>query len=256
MSESEHINFPELIEISYLRHEDGNLFRDMLHNRVSLDTALLNNGVKKFVGFELYGLLNFKRHYHNEAHVLRIFNDYIQYVREPHMISDAVFDRWIAQFAMAHDSVLVYSDNGSSTQGLSENLSAYIYEDVAENNGCAQKNAVALAIRATANHTMDQFWLPHFAKMCLDLDLVGLADDADSYDKTTAKVRKEFAHVSSKDFVTGRLVFLNAMLSRNKIYYLPMFADFEEKARNNMWREISVYHSWDTSNIEPTWLQQ
>lgn len=111
--------------------------------------------------------------------------------------------------------------------------------------------AIELGIELTAKHMEDvsqktrcfpnQFYAEN-ALLFMDLDMIGFADPADEYRRTSKLIRKEYYRTSDDDFFAGRLKFLQALQSKSKIYYkLP--AEFEQRARANIAAEIAEIKS-------------
>lgn len=103
------------------------------------------------------------------------------------------------------------------------------------------KNVVAL-ITATKTHTVDPAF-PHKKDMALflDLDMAVLAEDWKDYEVYSQNIRREFLQYPDPIFKSGRRNALQKILNKETIYYSPDFNNlFEEKARQNLQREISL----------------
>ena len=74
-------------------------------------------------------------------------------------------------------------------------------------------------------------------KIICDLDLRGMSEDTQP--KNTLKIRKEYSHLSDKEFNEGRIKFLKDFLKRISIYHTRLYRNtLEQKARNNLLKEI------------------
>lgn len=68
-----------------------------------------------------------------------------------------------------------------------------------------------------------------------DLDFSPLGGTPQQFKRDSENIRKEHWYISEEEFVVNRAKFLQAMLSKNSIYFLPYFQDkYEEQARKNL----------------------
>jgi predicted metal-dependent HD superfamily phosphohydrolase len=71
-----------------------------------------------------------------------------------------------------------------------------------------------------------------------DIDLSSLGQTSSIYLENSAKIRKEYSHVSAEDFRLGRGKFIEDFLSRPRIYQTEYFyKKYEVKARKNLEKE-------------------
>ncbi len=78
-------------------------------------------------------------------------------------------------------------------------------------------------------------------KILLDADLATLASDHEYYDENTRAIRKEFSFVPDEEYLPARKKLLKKFLRRDRIFLTEkMYKEFEEKARQNILREIST----------------
>lgn len=77
------------------------------------------------------------------------------------------------------------------------------------------------------------------AQTIVDLDLSLLAMPWLTFARNTQEIRGEYAHISDRDFIRGRLNFLEQMLKRPRIYSTDyFFEEFETDAQSNMERSL------------------
>lgn len=75
----------------------------------------------------------------------------------------------------------------------------------------------------------------------VDADLSILASSSDRYFRYVEQIRQEFSHMSPEGGRSRRAGFLRSMLGRDRIFLSPQLAYLEERARENMTCELSLY---------------
>lgn len=93
--------------------------------------------------------------------------------------------------------------------------------------------AVARLIVATKDHRPDE---EDEALVCA-IDMSILAEPPEVYDAYAAAVRKEYDWVPLEQFITGRQRILEGF---GQVFFHPDFIHLEEKAQDNMQRELAV----------------
>lgn len=79
----------------------------------------------------------------------------------------------------------------------------------------------------------------------LDADLSIFAAPPHRYERYTASVRAEYAHVPDSDFALGRSAILAAYLDQPAIYRSGVARElWEGRARENLRREVAVLQAW------------
>lgn len=166
-------------------------------------------------------------HYHTAKHVM--------YILQNCKVNSIELETWEKLVILFHD-VIYYpgkSDNEiASAMFMQSLLLAFI-------GNCEVMELAVLGIEETAKFMQDDGVNPIFNRI-LDLDLMGLACDWHDYKNANNDIEKEFAPVVGSKFLSGRANFLQAMLDRKSIYRSPEFACLEEKARDNMSRELKA----------------
>lgn len=71
-------------------------------------------------------------------------------------------------------------------------------------------------------------------KNMVDLDLASLGKPWEEYLIDRANIRKEYSHLSDKEFDAGRLEWIESMLCRKTIYYTDWGKKLEDQARKNL----------------------
>ncbi|HEX6498066.1 MAG TPA: metal-dependent phosphohydrolase [Micromonosporaceae bacterium] len=97
---------------------------------------------------------------------------------------------------------------------------------------------VARLVRLTAGHDPDP--ADRDGALLCDADLAILAAGEDDYDRYSAAVRQEYAHVPDDDFRAGRAAVLRHLLGQPRLYRsVPDRARWEQRARANLSRELA-----------------
>lgn len=74
-----------------------------------------------------------------------------------------------------------------------------------------------------------------------DLDLLPLAETPEQYSIATARIRKEYSHYSTDEYIRKRIEFLKERLAYDRIYHTDYaYKEFEDKARRNMKNELMM----------------
>ncbi|MFN3243997.1 MAG: hypothetical protein ACE37K_21000 [Planctomycetota bacterium] len=77
------------------------------------------------------------------------------------------------------------------------------------------------------------------SELVLDLDLMSLAVGWEAFERNTAAIRREYAHVPDEDFAAGRRGFFEGMLQRDRLFYSEWGKQtLEAPARANLQRAI------------------
>ena len=77
-------------------------------------------------------------------------------------------------------------------------------------------------------------------KIVIDVDLVVLASDEESFAKYEEDIRKEYHFVADEQYKEGRVAILRSFLNRKCIYFTDLFHEYyEEKARANLENSIA-----------------
>jgi predicted metal-dependent HD superfamily phosphohydrolase len=79
----------------------------------------------------------------------------------------------------------------------------------------------------------------HLFSIIIDLDLAILGDTPEVYQDYVSKVRKEYAHLTDKEWRKSRASWIKSILDRPFIYYTDWGnTKLEQKARQNLFQEL------------------
>lgn len=187
-----------------------------------------------------------QRHYHNLEHVFHLIREYR--ALEEHDSSPLggldPKNKMALEFAIwFHDCVYDPKAPRHQNESDSANLAfstlwaqGDIYRQIATN--------VADIILATQEH-FDAPMNNATINVFLDLDLCILGADKDTYKKYAENIRKEYSHVSRKDYIEGRTKLLKNWNSRPQLFRTVYFVNkYEKAARENIQWEINNLSSW------------
>ena len=169
------------------------------------------------------------RHYHNLAHIkdmIASFDNYHNQLDNPNEILFSIF---------YHD--VVYSASKKDNELKSAEYALSILPE----NTTINKQLVFDAICATQQHQHNEVedinWL-------IDFDLKILARDWDDYQIYFEQIRKEYSIYPDFLYKPGRAKALKHFLENEFIFQTEEFRKlYEEKARNNIEKEISILES-------------
>ena len=163
------------------------------------------------------------RYYHTIRHIEKCY----RVLRNPSIsIELAIFFHDLVYIPMSHPQIL-----------SNEAISAQYFLDFLNETGINRDlEVVAEYILATIHH-IPKSDSPEELEF-LDIDMSILAADWEEYLEYTKNVRKEYYWYTQDEFCGGRERILTGFLKRADIYYSPHFKHLEEKARENIEREI------------------
>jgi predicted metal-dependent HD superfamily phosphohydrolase len=171
------------------------------------------------------------RHYHSPVHILAM----LQYA-ERAGLQLTTAERLAVWF---HD--VVYDP--AAPTGHNEAHSARRMRDDLDGEpiGADVLEMASQIILSTAHHTHEE--APPEHHRVLDLDLAGFTAPPDVFDRQSAALRREFAHVPEARYARQTAGFLRALLARRTIFRTEPFAPFEAQARARIEREIQRLES-------------
>lgn len=180
------------------------------------------------------------RLYHDVSHVADVWASLAAYATKSDL-------KQYAAFAIFHDWAFSIQPKWP---GESEHISAlFMMQNAARfNMDAIEVGNTLIGIEATARHTCDQPCLPRQVQHMLDADLLGLAAPWEKYIHASSRVRHEM-NVDTNKWLGGRKAFLEAMLSRKRIFYTEHAREYEDMARSNMVLELaSVKNSMEKAS--------
>ena len=173
---------------------------------------------------EPYGAPN--RHYHNQDHLLFMFRAPFSY--------DGLREQKIRSlFVFYHDHIyLASSTNNEFISSMCLAMDSFSLHEHGEELDTAR---LAIELSTHLTKTDDQL-----IGQLLDSDLFILASDPQDYDLYASNVRKEYLVYSDEEWKQGRIKFLNSTLDLPKIFNSTLYQQYEERARQNIQREIQI----------------
>lgn len=175
------------------------------------------------------------RFYHSLEHVAHALQE-LQWVVSNNDLDDIVKEH-VALAILAHD-IICNSENKDISD---EEQSANWFEQFAKTIKYPVKDTkiVLEMIKATAYLSGGKETSNQEEEILCSIDLAILAQHKHVYDWYTEAIRKEYSFVPDIDFFKGRIKALNRLLSKEKLYTSPFFEHYEERARNNLRKELS-----------------
>jgi len=176
------------------------------------------------------------RHYHGLEHLAILWTRHRRYgMGTPFLAPYA--SRLIACAIAFHDTVY------DTARRDNEHRSAMLWRRHAPRDLSPAAVAwVSATIEATADHlaVRDAATAPARLRLwLLDLDLTPLGDPAESFDRSTRRLRIEYRHLPEAEWERNRLAFLRKVQSAPALYRCaPLAAAFERQARRNIAREL------------------
>jgi len=171
------------------------------------------------------------RHYHTLQHINELFLYYDTFQHKIQKQEDVQLAIWF------HD--LVYEPTKNNNEEESARLFNEFCQDATINSDI--NNNVFHYIMATKSHKA----LPADKDLLyfLDFDMAILGKSWEEYSLYAAQIRQEYIHFSEKDYCKGRTKVLISLKSGG-IYMTEEFKlEYEEKAKQNMEKEISEIQS-------------
>jgi predicted metal-dependent HD superfamily phosphohydrolase len=176
------------------------------------------------------------RHYHGLDHIAALWTRHRRYGIGTPFLAPAA-NRLIACAIAFHDAVY------DATRRDNEHRSALLWQRHAPADlSPAAVDWVSETIEATADHLAVDDAGTQAARLrlwLLDLDLTPLGDPAESFDRSTRRLRAEYRHLRDAEWETGRLAFLHRLQAAPALFRsAPLAAAFEQQARRNIAREL------------------
>jgi len=172
------------------------------------------------------------RHYHDVRH-LRWVVRHLGGLATAHELADLPATVAAAFF---HDAI--YDPTDASNERASADLASAALTEI----GWADHRVahVATLIIGTADHALTADTTIDAAALYA-ADLGVLAAEPAGYSDYVRNVRREYAHVSDQDWVTGRSAVLRSFLDRSAIYAPELgLHDWEQRARGNLTAELDT----------------
>jgi predicted metal-dependent HD superfamily phosphohydrolase len=172
------------------------------------------------------------RHYHNLNHIaylLTLLDKSVGKLTNPAAVGFAV---------LYHD--VVYDTYSSDNEEQSAAFAEAQMRQLNISNTFIEK--VKTLIAATKDHKIQgSNGMENDLSYFLDFDMAILGADEDMYKLYSQKIRKEYSKYNDKVYREGRKLALQNILSSENIFFTPEFRqEMEQKARENINREVSL----------------
>ena len=168
------------------------------------------------------------RHYHNLQHIQHLLDLLIKVKGSCQYFSGLQLATWF------HDYIYIPQAKDNELQ------SALYAEEVLRELNLSQSaiESVKQIIISTQKHQPLMQGIDNL--IFLDVDLAILGETGDRYQKYARQIRKEYRHLSDRDYQKGRKQVLANFLSRPRIYYTDYFYQkLEQQARGNIQVELN-----------------
>jgi len=177
-----------------------------------------------------------RRHYHGLEHLAVLWTRHRRYGGGTPFVAPLA-SRLIACTIAFHDAIY------DATRRDNEHRSALLWRRHAPADlSAADIDWVAATIEATADHLAvhDAATPPARLRLwLLDLDLTPLGEPADSFDRSTRRLRAEFSHLPEAVWQRNRMAFLGKLQEAPALFRsAPLAMTFEQQARRNIARAL------------------
>lgn len=164
------------------------------------------------------------RHYHTLKHIMHV----IDLLKEADVDDDAVY-----LAALYHD--FAYHPGKDDNERHSANIAYLQLHSMGFSE--AVINRVNMLIMATKHHTIDPGDLS--GSLFIDADMAILSSPANQYQEYAKNIRKEYSELPDDIYKNGRELFLEKLLSSNRIFITDWFySSCEAIARLNIKKEL------------------
>ena len=171
------------------------------------------------------------RFYHNYKHINNMLNSLDKIIKEYPEIDNKIDYKVMRTAILFHDIIQGTELNEKYSSEIAEIILRGLYYNE------STINKICRLILVTDYFIVDSSSMSLEEQLIRDLDLKELASEWQEYQHNGFLIRQEFS-VSQKEFNLGRQKFLEHMLSFDKIYSTPYFKQLENKARENIEKEL------------------
>jgi predicted metal-dependent HD superfamily phosphohydrolase len=179
--------------------------------------------------------LNQNRSYHTHTHILDLLN-------KANLLESAFRDVNTVKLAIwFHD--MYYKPGSPDNEAISAEHAREHLTDLGISPEIIEK--VVIYILATTGHFIPQeFEEDHDLALFLDLDMSILGADPAEYDQYAEAIRRECSAIPQNEYHKNCAAFLENELSKDIIFHTKEMGILEEKARENMKRELNRIGKW------------
>lgn len=168
------------------------------------------------------------RYYHNLDHLRALFVHFDQYQDDlvrPDLVSAAIFYHDVIYDIQRQDNEL------ASAAYAKKDLTILGFNEI-------DQGVVEEMILATIKHEPPQ-QASQDLRFFLDFDLAILGSEFSIYQAYAQKIRQEYAIFADELYIPGRIMVLEKLLDRPRLFQTePFYDQYEEQARNNLHREL------------------
>ncbi len=171
------------------------------------------------------------RHYHGVRHVRWVVRHVLE-LSEHHPLDDAGATVAAAFF---HDAI--HDPTSADNEAASARLATTALAEL----GWPIERSAAVAARIAATATHDVAAADHDTRVLLAADLAVLAAEPNRYADYVRAVRREYHHVSDRDWRTGRTEVLRRLAAQPRLFSDDLeLDDWERRARANIAAELAM----------------
>lgn len=186
--------------------------------------------MKQFFDYCLKEYAKPNRHYHNLEHIVQCVTELKWFqANTENKLSDKDYIQLLVAI-LAHD--VVYGEKANQTD---EELSAIKVLQYLGGDYANASDLVLITQHLTQNNKDN---LTRLEELMISIDLSILAQDWEDYSEYAVKISKEYYYVPCDLYIEGRKAALQKILDKNKLFPSPEFANKEDKARENIKREL------------------
>jgi len=180
----------------------------------------------------VYRYSGHNRYYHNLNHIAHLFTLCDKYL-------DKIANPAVMGFAILYHDV-VYDTYSTDNEEQSVAFAEAHLSQLNINTGLI--NNVKTFIKATKDYTIPpDYPLQHDLALFFDFDMAILGVDEEMYKLYSEKIRQEYSKYPDKVYKEGRKLAMQKVLTSENIFYTnELRQEMEEKARENINREVSL----------------
>ncbi|GIG53706.1 HD domain-containing protein [Demequina activiva] len=173
------------------------------------------------------------RRYHDLGHLVDLLQHVDELQQEAHNLHLVKLAAWYhgAVFDAAEGAAYAHrggEDETASAEVARTDLRALGVPDAAV-------DTVASMVEGLARHSAPSDSVD--AAVLSDADLAILASDPQRYRSYLERVREEYAHIPTRDYLEARRSIVERLLARERLYTSPLGATWERQARENLTAE-------------------
>lgn len=174
-----------------------------------------------------------ERRYHDVSHLVDLLQHVDELNQECHDLHAVRLAAWY------HGAVFDAAESAAYAQrgGEDEAASAEVAREDLLALGLPEKSVdrVAAMVAGLARHAAPRESVD--AAVLSDADLAILASDPQRYRSYLSRVREEYSHIPTRDYLEARRAIVEKLLARERLYTSPLGTSWERQARENLTAE-------------------